>query len=306
MNIRKNWLKCVGAVDYVFTGLTKDLGDNVAKVGIASAIGGIVFTIAATITAQNYAQDFSEDLDTGDLAVQDGGAQFGFPEDCGVGEGYYLFSKNPNGGYELSYSYSNEWSNVRSEQDQKKMLDNANECMDTIKGWAKKNNYKFADEFSYLADVEYTDVGLVYETDTKVSSLYKDVIGDDIETMSEVIKEYDEYDVSGSNIKLYKAEFNKAVEAWDYYTDRFNPDVEYYDSDGNIKYANQYARYEYDDQFNSSSWFFYSCLAGGLMLCGIGLSSSTYRGAGYYERKEKRDQRIAELSVMDGRSGPLM
>jgi hypothetical protein len=304
MGMKSGWIRFSGGVDKLASGFAYNPAGTLLLSGIFGAVIGSALSLGAALYKSEGAQDFSEAADPA-MQVFENGTLMRFPEDCGLDDDYYLLSKKPGGGMEISKD-NFDYSHVLTAEKQKDIAENISSCMDVMAKWTENDNFEFANEFRHITGVEYTETGLIHDLTEEKTWLYKDILNmGDNETLSmeAMVKNNEDYVEDGDNKALYRAAFKQAASSWDEYRRNDNQTEPYY-AGGEIKNADQYVQYEYHSM-SAQTW---SKTMGGVGLLALFMvaGGDTRRSSAYHERAAKRKERLSAISALSGRDTPIL
>jgi hypothetical protein len=158
----------------------------------------------------------------------------------------------------------------------------------------------FAEEFSYQAGLDYSEVGIIFDRTDGETRLYKDIIEESNDApphLQAVVEALDSYAEEADNSRLYRAEFAKAQQTWGAYKSERNSKDPYFTRDKALKNEESHAKYEY----SSVGFELWGGLMGGSALaiflfnCGPGTYS---RGGAYNRREEEREEKINTINSL--------
>jgi hypothetical protein len=304
MGMKSGWIKFSGGVDKIASGLAYDPLGKVMGGAVIGAILGTFMTLVVGAYKEEGAQDFSDSVDQ-DMQIFEDGTLMRFPDVCGLDDNYYLISQKPKSGLEISRG-NYDYSHVLTAKEQRGVADEISSCMDAMRGWARKGNFEFANEFRHIPNVEYSEAGLVQDHADATIHLHKDiseVSENDRKSMHNIIKAQDDYVEDGDNSGLYHAAFNAASQSWNNYNRHANDAEVYYNGD-EIKNADQYEKYEY----SSVGYLDWAKTVGGVGLLALFMMAGgdTRRSNAYETRAAKRRERLSAIKSLSGRDTPIL
>tara|TARA_R110002126_G_scaffold13118_4_gene56877 strand:- start:27481 stop:28395 length:915 start_codon:yes stop_codon:yes gene_type:complete len=304
MGMKSAWIKLSGGVDKLASGFAYNPAGNLILSGLFGAVFGSILSFGTAILKNEGVQDFSEGADQ-EMQVFENGTLMRFPEDCGLDDDYYLLSKKPGGGMEISKG-NYDFSHVLNASAQQKVTNNISACMDVMAKWARNDNFEFSNEFRHITGVEYSEAGLIHDLTEEETWLYKDILnmGDsETMTMETMVKNNEGYVEDDDNKALYRAAFKQATNSWGEYRRNDNQTEPYYAS-GEIKNADQYAQYEY----HSMSFATWGKTVGGVGLLALFMiaGGDTRRSSAYETRAAKRRERLSAINALSGRDTPIL
>lgn len=300
MNIKAGWIYLSGSADFIFSHFMAALKPGVAWLftGACSLFSTVFLTTAYMANKYDALYDHSEYMDQ-DLTERDDGQLIKFPDVCSADDGYYLLSKASDGKMEISKASGSlaSLTNIKGQDD---FVEDLDECMETVSKWAAKENYNFADEFYYASDVSYTEAVYVDFNDG-TGALYKDITVDvDFDSLLETVEDHDSYndDAKSYNLPLFKAEFDKARNAWEIFKDNRTQKDFFFDADDKLKSLEDFPKYKFEHVTGGEVLTAMSFNAGiGVFLSGVILGA----GSGYRSRKEARQKKLDTINALKGR-----
>lgn len=295
MNIKTLPTKIIGAIDYVFDGVTNNFAEKAFFTGIMSVLCSAFYFGWGSDLRKIDLRDFSEELDG--LAVYENATIIKFPEQCDLGDNYYLISTNDRSKYEISASGDFGISNLTDQKRQDRLARNIGECMEDLSDQVAQGDFDFVDEMRVFDDVSFTEPAVINYMDEGESTLSKDVSSELSGSIEDRVEDLEAYQEDGDNSALYKVEFNKAVTAWDRYLDNRAERNGYFDGDGNILNKDQYQQYDYDamdlgDFVNSIGYLSLAFFTAGIFM--------SDRSRAYTSRASRRREKIKNLNAVQG------
>lgn len=302
--IKIGWTRFVGVLDYFATPWM----DSPARSGLLTlAFGAIGGVYGSAIWSSSVDGDMRE-APVDELAEQvefyTNGHLMQFPDNCGLEDSYILLSKDAEGKMQISKG-DNWFSQLQTPDEQSRLIDDVDDCMDSLSKWAAKGNFDFADDFYYASNAKYASPFLVNDINAGEQRLHIDIIDRDVDDLEDIVEDRDDYNAEGDNTSLYQEEFAKAQQSWAAYKANAQSANVYFDKSGEIKNADKYPKYDHDSVTarDALGLFGYSFIAGFLLISG---PLSTRWGTGYNRRVENRDEKINQLKSMSGRDRPIL